>query len=326
MNHAPKVTVLGTCYNHERYIYDAVSSVLRQTFTDFELIFFDDASSDNSVKILRRFNDPRIKIFANDQNMGVCRTLNAAMPLIRGEYLSFIDGDDIIHQDKLKLQVEYLDAHPEMLAVFSNMLTINEHGEITRDKAKRTKFINKITSRHLLLRELFLGKNHSLYSPTEMLRTSVLPALGYLYDIRCEKTHDSEQHVRVLLQGAVGMLEYPLVQYRDHAHNASRGSGRIVATENNFALEHFLHTKDVDLVESMFPECVYFGKVTVETIPYFLARIAIASAEPRLILWGLDVLGRLMNSEDAAACLEAQVNFSLKDYYEIKRDNCLFER
>ena len=111
----PKVSVLMTAYNCEKYIAEAIESVLNSTFTDFELIVVDDKSCDRTLEIARHYlnQDDRVKVFANDQNLGDYPNRNRAASLASGEYIKYVDADDIIYPHGLKEFVLYLDRYPQ---------------------------------------------------------------------------------------------------------------------------------------------------------------------------------------------------------------------
>ncbi len=110
---APVVSVLMTAYNRERYIGPAIESVLGQTFRDFELIVVDDASSDGTVAVARRFqDDPRVRVVVNPANLGDYPNRNRAAALAGGEFLKYHDSDDVMYPHCLATMLEPLRAEP----------------------------------------------------------------------------------------------------------------------------------------------------------------------------------------------------------------------
>ena len=109
----PTVTVAMVTYNSGSYVRDAVQSILAQDFRDFELLVCDDSSRDATVAAIRSFDDPRIRLVVNAQNLGEYRNRNQALGLARGKYLMFIDGDDILYPHGLSLMVRMLEGFPE---------------------------------------------------------------------------------------------------------------------------------------------------------------------------------------------------------------------
>lgn len=109
----PKVSVLMPVYNAERFLREAIDSILSQTFTDFELIIVNDGSTDKSEKIMREYSDPRIKYFKNEVNRGLIETRNTLINKAAGEYISFLDSDDVSVPDRLAIQTHFLDTNPD---------------------------------------------------------------------------------------------------------------------------------------------------------------------------------------------------------------------
>ena len=125
---AVKVSVIMPVYNSELYLKESVDSILAQTFTDFELICIDDCSTDNSLSILKTFADQRIKIIDQKKNGGVALARNAGISVSVGEYIAFLDADDIAYPTRLQKQVTFLDQHLEAAVVFSKVRLVDVYG------------------------------------------------------------------------------------------------------------------------------------------------------------------------------------------------------
>lgn len=110
----PKVSVLMPVYNGEQFVAEAVNSILSQTFSDFELIIINDGSSDDSFKVIKSFNDPRIVYIHNSENTGLANVRNKALGIARGEYIAWLDCDDISLPTRLEKQVRLLDQNPRL--------------------------------------------------------------------------------------------------------------------------------------------------------------------------------------------------------------------
>lgn len=114
MTHTPRVTVLMPVYNAETYLQEAVESILRQTFADFEFLIIDDASTDTSREMVRSYSDPRIRLLENERNMRVAATLNRGLDEATGEYIARMDADDVSLPRRLEKQVAFMDRQPEI--------------------------------------------------------------------------------------------------------------------------------------------------------------------------------------------------------------------
>jgi glycosyltransferase involved in cell wall biosynthesis len=119
----PEVSVLMTCYNRAAYIAEAIESVLASTYRDWELIIVDDRSADDSFEIARDYaeRDPRVRVFRNEKNLGDYPNRNRAAALARGEYLKYLDADDLLYPHGLGVMVEAMKRFPEAaLGIGSN--------------------------------------------------------------------------------------------------------------------------------------------------------------------------------------------------------------
>lgn len=115
MEWTPVVSVLMTSYNRERYIGEAIESVLASTFTDFELIISDDRSTDRTVEIAQSYSkrDARVKVFVNEINLGDYKNRNAAAERAQGKYIKYVDADDYIYPWGLEILVNSMESYPE---------------------------------------------------------------------------------------------------------------------------------------------------------------------------------------------------------------------
>src|ERR1700726_1508117 len=123
MTSPPTISVLMPVYNAERYVAEAVESILSQTFADFEFIIIDDGSKDRSLAILEEYaaRDPRIRLVSRP-NTGIVKALNQGLALASGELVARMDADDIAMPERLAKQRDYLADHPECVMVGSRVL------------------------------------------------------------------------------------------------------------------------------------------------------------------------------------------------------------
>ena len=117
MSAPPKVTVFIPVYNRAAYVGGAIESVLAQSFADFELLLIDDGSADESVAVIRRYADPRIRLVRNERNEGIPRTRSKGVELARGEYFAVLDSDDQAPPRRLERQVAFLDRRRDIAVV-----------------------------------------------------------------------------------------------------------------------------------------------------------------------------------------------------------------
>ena len=168
---APQVTVLMPVYNGLAYLKPAIESVLSQTFTDFEFLIVDDASTDESVKCIRSYDDPRIRLVINESNLGQAGSLNEGLQLALGTYIARLDQDDVCLPERLEKQTAFLDGRPDVAIVSTWEHTIDSQGR-------------KVKSWQSILRNYgdFLGTllvaKCPVWHPSVMFRHQIIVGLG----------------------------------------------------------------------------------------------------------------------------------------------------
>lgn len=126
----PLVSILMPVYNTAPYLCEAMDSMLSQTFSDFELIVLNDCSPDNAEEILDAYDDPRIVRYRGEKNVGLSNVLNVGIGMSRGKYIARMDSDDISLPNRLQVQVDYLEAHPEIDLVSAGMQLFGAKEEV----------------------------------------------------------------------------------------------------------------------------------------------------------------------------------------------------
>ena len=207
----PTVSVLMPVYNAERYVAEAVESVLRQTLGDFEFIIIDDGSTDRSLDILREFaaRDDRVRLISRG-NTGYLRALNEGLQRASGELIARIDADDIALAERFERQTDYLRSHSECLVVGCGLLLIDEDGEPFCESILPTEH-EVIDSRHL-------AGTGSLAHPAAMIRREALLRLGG-YRPQCYGAEDHDLWLRLGELGRLANLPEVLMKVRVHAAN-----------------------------------------------------------------------------------------------------------
>jgi hypothetical protein len=134
MTESPKLSVVMPVFNAERFLREAVESILNQTFTDFEMICINDASTDNSLAILEHYqqSDSRIRLYSHPENKGPVAALNLGCTLADGTYIAIMHSDDISHPERFARQLSYLDSNPEVGILGSWIEYIDRQGVVTR--------------------------------------------------------------------------------------------------------------------------------------------------------------------------------------------------
>ena len=207
----PRVTVLMPVYNAAATVREAVDSVLAQTYGDFEFLIIDDGSSDETARIVRSYDDPRIRSESNGQNLGVVRTLNKGLDLARGEYLVRMDADDVSLPDRLARQVAFMDEHPTVGACGSWVVTM---GDKTADILRYPCAPEDIKA-HLLFYNVIVH-------PSVCLRQAAFPANELRYDEGFPHAEDFELWQRACRAFPLANIDRVLLRHRIHEHSVTR--------------------------------------------------------------------------------------------------------
>ena len=128
----PLVSVVMPTYNAEQYLNETMDSLLSQTFKNFELLIIDDASKDNTRKIIRSYKDARIKLI-NGPQKGLAAALNYGIKIANGKYIARMDADDIALPERFAKEVEFLEKNPEYIATAHNVIVVDKNGNIRND-------------------------------------------------------------------------------------------------------------------------------------------------------------------------------------------------
>ncbi len=212
-NGQPLVSVIVPCYNHEAFVAECILSVLNQSYPNLQLIVIDDGSKDKSVAIIRNLQKTNPFIFEHQQNMGLSATLNKAISqYASGKYIAIIASDDVWHIDKIKLQVEFMEQHPDFGMCCTKAVFIDEHSAITG-------VLNpKLFTRKYGFNEIALGKSF-VPALTAMVKREVYDSVG-LFDTAL-LIEDLDMWLRIADKYPVGFVNIVTAYYRQHSTNTS---------------------------------------------------------------------------------------------------------
>ncbi len=239
MSSPPTVSVIIPVYNGERYVADAIGSILSQSFKDFELILIDDASTDGSLEVLRSHDDPRIRIVRNDVNLGLARTHNRGLDLARGRYLAMLDHDDWSEPERLAKQVAFLDRHEDHVLVGSWAAIMDAQGRIRRRQKRYPLCAEEIQA------GLLFGC--CVFHPSITARTDVMQA--YRYRDHYAICDDFDLFVRLARSHKLANLPSVLVRHRRHESRTSERNAHLKQGENVAIFRDQLAELGVSLTE-----------------------------------------------------------------------------
>lgn len=232
----PKISVIMAAHNSEKYLEDAINSVIRQTEADFELIVVNDGSTDTTAAILEDYSneDARIRCVHRAQaSGGPTQPKNLALSLARGKYLSFLDHDDMLHPEKLARLSQGLDEHPEWVATFSDLQLVDAAGYAHEGTyLSNASFQSELPALGHDLGHQWWDLGTDFYAFMSLRYAgfhtdSVMLARARLLDDppsfrkHYNYSDDTDLWLRVGAQGSVGYLDIPLAYYRMHESNLS---------------------------------------------------------------------------------------------------------
>jgi glycosyltransferase involved in cell wall biosynthesis len=246
----PLISVILPAYNAEKFIKEAVQSILDQTVNDFELIVINDASTDGTLDILQSFNDSRISIINNEINLKVVKSLNKGLELAKGEFIARMDADDISLPNRFEKQLQYFKQHPEVdicgtwVEVFDGGNAVFKPYEKHEDIRANLLFLNEIVHPSVMMRKSSLINHHLSYEE------SFINAEDYgLWVAAMDKLRFAN-------------VQEVLLRYRLHANNVSFFQNEIpsdVKAMNIKAYKRVLQNLGVTYTESDLDTHISFG-------------------------------------------------------------------
>lgn len=251
----PKVSIVISSYNHAQFISQTIDSILAQSFQDFEVIIFDDCSSDNSVKVIEAYQSPKIKLHKAPYNRGMVTNINEAISLAKGEYVANMNSDDYWHKDKLLKQVQFLETYPQYSAVFTDAHLVNERGKII--KTSCFKYFDNVhnKSRYEWLEHWFYHGNCVCY-PSVMVRKECYDKVG-LYNPAYVVLLDFDMWIRICLAGNdIYLIKEKLTYFRllDKRKNLGRRPNQSLSVlEHDYVMRNYLNIASKEEFLKIFP-------------------------------------------------------------------------
>lgn len=227
MASAPLVSVIMSVYNGEPFLHKSIDSILDQTFTNFELIIIDDASTDCTPAILDNCNDTRMVRLTNSQNVGLTRSLNRGLAIAKGDFIARHDADDISYPDRFQHQVAMMLEQPSLAVVGTSYHYIDRHGKILR-----TVILEAEDSK---IRKLLPHQNLFCHGSV-MLRRDVLEKVGGYHE-GFPVTQDYDLWLRLSEHCQLANLASPLYQFRFDGETISRKKANLQLAYDRLARE-----------------------------------------------------------------------------------------
>lgn len=210
---SPGVSVIMNCLNCAKYLREAIDSVYAQTYTNWEIIFWDNVSTDDSAEIAKSY-DGKLRYFCGEATVPLGHARNLAIENARGKCIAFLDCDDMWLPEKLEKQMELLEKNPDVMLVYSNSCTVDHGGDVLKisfdsGKPARGEIFNELLSHYNFIPLL-----------TVVIRKDVLDEVG-LFDNRYNVAEEYDLFLRIAYKHPVDYVEEPLARYRVHESNVS---------------------------------------------------------------------------------------------------------
>lgn len=222
MEQVPKISVVMSVYNGSNFLAQSIQAILEQTFRDFEFIIIDDASTDNTPDIIKKFADQdlRIRAFRNEKNIGPAgfiRNLNTGCKEAKGKYIARIDHDDISRKDRFQLQYDFLESNPDIFITGAALRKIDENGN---DLGLMKAPINDLEIRKTMPKKI------SLYHPVIMFRKEFYQDF---YREKMRYCEDYDFYFRIMTDNLkMANLDECLLEYRILQNSLSREQDKVI--------------------------------------------------------------------------------------------------
>lgn len=209
----PLVSIIMNCFNSDKYLREAIDSVYAQTYTNWEIIFWDNVSTDSSAVIARSYQDGRMRYFRGETNVPLGHARNFAIEKSRGEFIAFLDCDDLWMPEKLERQIPLFLADEEVGLVYSDTYFFNGQG------FQQQLYANRKPYRGHCFPELL---NHYLISlETAVVRKSALDSLDHWFDVSFNMIEEFDLFVRIGLNWKIDFAPNVLAKWRVHGESLS---------------------------------------------------------------------------------------------------------
>ena len=325
----PKVSVILTSRNHEKFLDEAIQSALSQTYRNFELIIWDDASTDDSWSIIKQYSDNRVHAFRNDvQRYGAYNVNKVIAEIAQGEYIAIHHSDDVWELEKLEKQVAFLDQHPEIGAVFSWVNIIDDDGNIKNDIYLYDVFKQCNKTRHEWLRHFFLSGN-ALCHPSVLIRKQCYVDCG-LYSLALWQLPDFDMWIRLCFRHEIHVLPEHLVKFRwkpdgDNTSAVNQQTLNRSGFEYYMVLNNYCRITSIEEFLKIFPFSEKYCIQPDADLEFALAMTAIeTNSSAKYRLFALQLLYKLMTSPERAEKIRNVHHFDYMDFANISKQMQIF--
>lgn len=306
----PKVSVIMACYNSATFLEEAIKSIMGQTFTDFEFIIVDDASTDGTSEIIRSYStkDPRIVLRRLDINNGPANARNIAIDASRGKWIANLDSDDVALPNRLELQIAFAESNPDIVLLGAGCTEIDASGSSL--KTFKYPLIHRQLVKRLERLGAFFPHSSCLYKTINLNRVGG-------FNTRFVRSQDTDLCLRLSEVGRIACLSQPLIKLRKHQASISNyGGGRPSLIYGTAArVCHFLRLMEAQdpskLIDSNWFEFINWLTIQLQRRGVF--EVALTKSELKRI-WKSDKIQRprIQRAVDFAKTVFSQQKYCLR--------------
>ena len=213
MSKQPLVSIIMNCYNGEEFLQEALESVQAQTYKNWELIFWDNQSSDKSSTILKSFNEPRFRYYYAEEHRNLNDARNLAIQVSKGDFVAFLDTDDTWIPQKLEIQLPYFD-DPKVALVYGNYCIHDQYSKLNKKRYSKV-----LPSGNMFK---YLLKSYVVGLVTIVLRRDAYEKLDKKFDSRFPMSGDFDVVMRLAFSNYFAAVQQPIASYRWHGNNDSK--------------------------------------------------------------------------------------------------------
>ena len=237
-------SVIINCKNSEKYLKEAVDSVLDQSYENFEIIIVDNNSKDNTSKIIQSIVDPRIKYFKLNKDLSLGEARNFGISNSNGKYIAFLDSDDFWHKEKLKKSLDQF-INNKIALTYSNVSYFNENSSF-----------NLYTGLSSFSKNIFedLLENYNLCISSCVFNRIHINKMDYLFDPKLEVCEDLDFFLRLSNLGSANYVDEVLVYYRIHSNNLTKTKRLLFFKEKEYIFQKLAKNFSAKILKNLFFE------------------------------------------------------------------------
>ncbi|GHV79558.1 hypothetical protein AGMMS49944_13490 [Spirochaetia bacterium] len=224
MDDSPLVSVIMNCYNGEEFLKEALDSVIAQDYTNWEIIFWDNCSSDGSAGIVKFYDDPRIHYYRGEKHVLLGEARNFAIEKTKGDYIAFLDVDDLWLPNKLSVQVKILNEYPEVGLVHSNHIYFSKETELVFNKKDKDEIVDAVS----------LIKHYDIGISSVLLKANIIRENKIKFNINYNLIEEFDYFIRLLCFTKAYYSRLVLMKLRKHENNTTKVSDQWHFEYNNF--------------------------------------------------------------------------------------------